>query len=264
MAITFQARHTGCVIWECKMEQYAVLFTLRIEHGYYRDKKCRDIEVRISRQSERTRMNRKWIFKQVAVNEWQLFGQPDDNNEAEEEKIELDLILKDHAFAGFTDLPGYCAGCMFEAEINAPDIEIKSGGSSLVWRENGLTKQIGTIGMKPGPGLRHSVLAFFSRRLKWEYIFVARNGKADRKLLLAEITGRLKFGDMEQSDFSGFPVWRCLTQEPVTLHESYDYVLRLFEEKPMGRRLLCRELDFPRLGQYAVENTGLIRQVVYY
>lgn len=249
------------------MENYSILLALEIEHDYYRDKRCRGMEVRMDRERDRTVLNNKLVFRQVEVNRWLLLGETGDSDKEQEGRVRLVLRICVPGFTWFTDLPGFCPGMMFGIEILPGMSQVTIAGGGIDWRERGGVGQIGMLAMDLATGTelpREVNLKFYSRRLKWEYMFVSRDGKADRQLELTDVSGQLKFGDMEMSDFCGGPAWRCKTDGDVLLQEGYDYVLRLFEVKPMGRKLLCKSLEFPQLGRFVAEDAGVIRQVVYY
>ena len=115
--------------------------------------------------------------------------------------------------------------------------------------------------MKPG---EERVLDFKVKELRWEYIFIPREGQTERKIELLEASGLLHFSVMERVTESGKQGWRTVTDEKVKLQDKYDYQLRLVEHKALGSRVLNKNVVFPRPGQFIYAAEGCIRQVVYY
>lgn len=213
------------------MDGYRVFFSWRLFHEYYTGNVCRGIELIPDARTKELFRKRGAGFKKMAVNEWVLFGGDGVEWDGEDE-----VVLK-----------------------------IKVVEQDLWYVTVGL-EELDELRVRPGEGEPggNVEMEMKVKTLRWEYLLLARKWVEGQQLELAEASGRLQFSKPELVEVNGNKCWRTVTAEPVLFHETYDYQLRLTEQRPLGKRMLCKRVVFPEPGRYTDAPAGCVRQVVYY
>lgn len=208
-------------------ESFEILAEWKVIHEYYRKGICRCIEMVPDRKTKVLLGRRGVKFKKNAVNEWVILGKKDVVWD-EEDKVVLDVRIKDPYFGYYT-------------ETGLPAV----------------------IGWNPGEKREDSfVYTCLVKRLKWEYIFLMRKWRGDCRLELREAEGKLNFRQEETVTVAGYKGIRIVSVKPVELRETYDYRLRLYEQKPLGSKVLLQYLPFPLPGKFPECGEGCIREIV--
>ena len=213
------------------MNEIKVLIKWRIVHGYYSGGICRGIELSPTCQTMELLRRRGVMFRKFAENEWGILG-TDETVWNEEDEIVLERKITDGLFLYVTE--------------NPEDFQQIAIGAGMMGPE------------------QENILNFEVKALKWEYIFIPREGQVERQIELLETSGLLHFSVMEKVVELGKAAWRTVTEEKVAFRENYDYQFRLIERKVLGNRVLNKNLVFPRPGQFIYAGEGCIRQMVYY
>lgn len=216
------------------MDEYGVLVKWRVSHGYFRDKRCRGIELMPTPGTLQWMRRRAVVFKKIEVNEWVLLGNTKTQWD-EEEEITVAVEIKEKQLWYYTEKPDAVQ-------------EIR-----VVLKE-----------MQPGQEVD---LNYEVKRMRWEYLLIAREEREEqeqRRLELVETAGRLNFEDVETIGFMGKTVFRIVSRELVDLCETYDYQLRLVDRKVLGKRTLSKNIEFPEPGRFLTDSGDCIRQVIYY
>lgn len=206
---------------------YTVWMRWRLEHDYYPDGICRGMELELSPRSRAGLKKRDLLFRKAGPGEWCLLG--NERSWCDGEEIELLLNVTDrHLFFATSGEIG-----------RVYPFALQQDGSTVV-------------------------VGFKAKSLVWEYILFARPEREFGQLELADATGGLVFGEPEEEVFMGRQVLKTLTTTSVPLREDYDYQLRLYEQKPLGRKMICSRVLFPVPGGFVKAGEGCIRQVVYF
>lgn len=213
------------------MSEINVLIKWKVVHGYYSGGACRGIELSPTLQTCKLLKRRGVLFRQLSGNEWGILGTQETEWD-EGDAIVLERNIIDDVFLYVTE--------------NSSDFQQ-------------ITVEMSSV--EPG---EERTLNFEVKKLKWEYIFIPREGLAERQIELLESSGRLHFSAMEEAIEVGKQAWRTVTEEKVALQEKYDYQLRLMEHKVLGNRVLNKNVIYPRPGQFIYAAEECIRQVVYY
>lgn len=210
---------------EWVLERFGVLVQWRIRHEYYRDGVCRGVELKPDEPTKGLLKRRDVRLKRLGVNVWGLVG-PEDVSWDEEDEVGMEVKVKDAYWRYYTEgeLPG-----------------------RLVWR--------------PGEAVEKEVVCR-AKRLRWEYVVLMREWRDDCVLELKETEERLVFGKEGETGMNGMRGVRFVSAEAVRLEEKYDYRLRLSERKPLGNKILAKELPFPLPGRFPECGEGYIRSVV--
>lgn len=213
------------------MREIGILIKWKVVHGYYSEGLCRGIELAPDLQSLKLLKRRGVMFRRLAWNEWCLLGTQDTEWD-EEDEIVLERNITDQVFLYVTENPDD-----FQ-KVRVPVSVIQSG--------------------------EEKVLNFGVKELRWEYIFIPREGQVERQVELLESSGLLHFSAMERVTEQGKQAWRTVSEEKVKLQERYNYQLRLIERKVLGNRVLHKNVMFPIPGQFIYAGKECVRQVVYY
>lgn len=213
------------------MSEIGILMKWKVIHGYYSGGLCRGIELAPDLQTLKLLKRRGVMFRKLAGNEWGILGTQETEWD-EEDEIMLERNITDQVFLYVTENPDD-----FQ-KVKVPVSVIRSG--------------------------EEKVLNFGVKELRWEYIFISREGQAERQIELLESSGLLHFSAMEGVTELGKQAWRTVSEEKVKLQERYHYQLRLIEHKVLGNRVLNKNVIFPIPGQFIYAGKECVRQVVYY
>lgn len=197
----------------------------QIEHEYYRDRLCRGMELQVSHRSRLLLQKRGLHFEQSGLNEWLLWGKEEEPDEDDE--IVLELKVMDNRLFYVT---------------------------------------VGEIATEYGYTLHEKeevfVLEFKVKRMFWEYILLPRVERETGKFELVDVTGKLTFGVPENVEFMDRKALRVETAEEVLLCEHYDYQLRLYEQKILGRKIICGRIPCPVPEGFS--GNGRLREIIYF
>lgn len=108
-------------------------------------------------------------------------------------------------------------------------------------------------------------LQFHVPAYRWEYLLVPRDGEnvPPGKYLMEETSGKLHFPPFEAARMYGRDLLRTVSEEPVPIHESYGYRLKVVA--PAGgtgrKQTVLRHIGPPEPGRFMDTDPGLLRQV---
>lgn len=262
------------------MEDYRVLFRMRIDHEYFAGETNGCMGVRICEESLALLRNRQLMFKQMAGNEWVLIGNVAGNGVNEgSDRIGFEFVLKDAGFLYYTEWEHYDAADFYEL-----DLSDGGGGmnvSDVVKTVPGQKRKAGVFfngklllaerlyaDAREG-GCSEACLRFASREMFWEYWLIARKRDHQRlKLSLEEQSGGLLFSEPEffNTDLVDGLVWRCVSAKAVKMKDRYRYRLDLSEiirENPELRRKIVKNIEYPVPGQFHDLKGNYLRRLVY-
>lgn len=213
------------------MDEYSILIKWRVFHDYFLSRKCRGIELLPTCETLRLMRRRAVVWKRTDINEWVLLGNRGTQWDEEDEMV-MAVEIRDKQLWYYTENPEY----------------LKETRTAL--KETRVGQEV---------DLNYGV-----KRMRWEYLLVAREKCGQRRLELAEASGRLNFEEMHAIEFMGKTVFRTTSREQVDFCEAYDYQLRLIEWKTLGKRILNKNIGFPEPGRFITSCDDCVRQVVYY
>lgn len=258
------------------MDTYIILLTLKLEHNYYADNRCRALTLcsKLSGKlsGQQTPDSRKLIWSSNKdKDEWSLIGRNDEVFDAGE-ALEVDMQASDPFFRYFTKWTDDGAGNQFHLTVDGTQLPIELPFSAGSFEQSAELQRIGRVtiplSLLPPPAADRKALeitlSFQTVERYWEYFFVPRNeNAADRELLLTDNSGQLTFTEMEPSSFGDYRAWRCVSDQPVQLKDKYRLQLRLSEKTPFGNRPLLKQVPPPAIGQF-VSGQQFITQVCYF
>lgn len=206
-------------------ERFEVLVEWKIRHEYYREGICRCVEL-VADEATKVLLKRRDVkLKRLEKNVWGLIGTGKVSWD-EEDEVVLEVKVKDP----FWD---------FYTEERLPE--------RLSW--------------SPG-GERVIEMECRSKQLRWEYVLLMREWREERMLELKEGEGRLTFEKEGTVVMNGMKGVRLVSAETVILRERYDYRLRLSERRPLGNKLIAREVVFPEPGRFPECGEKCLRAVI--
>lgn len=208
-------------------ENYKVWMRWRLEHEYYGQDTGFGLVLSLKPCCRESLRKRNLIFRPTAPGEWCLLG--NERSWSDEEEFFFELKITDTRLLYVTEgeIPQEYASCLQETD--------------------------NTI-----------VLGYKAKTLVWEYILIPRTEREYGRLELTDMSGRLAFKATEPVWFMGKEVLKIETENGVPLREYYDYQIRLWEHRALGRKVLCNRVAFPVPGAFLAEGQGRIRQVIYF
>ncbi|WP_106828517.1 hypothetical protein [Parabacteroides pacaensis] len=250
------------------MENYVVLFHLKLEHEYYSDTFCRALTV-IPTSATYRWIHRRGLLFRFNLNEGILIGRKEEMFD-KDEQLELEIYSTDPHFLFFTEWekrPDTLFHLTWDGKSNL--IPLPSPAASFLPPD-----RIGKIGhivisLTNVHSLKETTLTFKAKKYYWEYLLIPRTGTlqpetSKREIILNDTTEQIKFRDKKLLEFMGMQVWQYVSKQPISLKNKYDYQLRLLEETPYGQKVLMKRVAYPLPGQFANAERDLIRQVVYF
>lgn len=268
---------------------------LKIEHNYYRHQDASGIDVRLTPQSWRLLQKRGLFWKQVEPSKWLLFAQSDGRVFDSDDRIEVELGIKDDKLPLVTNWhwDSISRSTCRELEIEGskkPDIKMKSFPvleKPIKEEDKNETKEekkkrkanedkVASAGVffrlilpakivlakKSLPVV--TKLVFDSVEAHWEYVFIPRDGNTARKLALKERSGGIVFGECKQTEFMEMKVLTCRSVKPIILKEVCDFTLQLWEVFTEGKKEILHYVPTPDVPKFQCKKEIVIRQVVYF
>lgn len=258
------------------MDNYCSIYRLRIEHGYFRENVCRTISISPPGPSL---MKRKGIlFKQIAVNEWDII--------CDSSKIGVDILtgvltfgisISDPAFILYTDWAGFNPSSSYRLELPATTTDAvtaikQTQGKRMInscfctvelqFTEN-MLKEI------QSGKLQTNILKFYPKAVKWEYFFIPRNGKEDSgsNFVLKESDDKIIFSEPQAVEILGKKALRFLSNDKITIKEYYNYRINLLEMISDGtqiKKTLIKDMPYPKPGNFLNVQTDVIQHICYF
>lgn len=249
------------------MDTLTTFFRLELKQDYYRDSRCRDIGVTVSPDTRQWLARRNVRFHGGNGNEWYLTG---DTTRLAGEKtlLRFGLVCRNSHFLYHTNASGTGTKEVFVLQAATGETGRWHIPDDITGTEPQETPgEIGRFYLivnSPGAERTEATVFFSASRQRWEYVFIPRNGNTNRTLSVEERNNKLTFTSMEMGEYGGMQSWKCQSETPVDLYESYDFVLRLTEQTPFGQKTLLSRLPYPVPGRFSDATEGFIREVVYF
>jgi len=98
------------------------------------------------------------------------------------------------------------------------------------------------------------IVGFSGTKVFWEYVLIPRNGDYNRSLILVDKTDEIAFSKVELMELSVRQrAYRVVSLDVVSLRESYDCRIQLWEKKGRRNKLIIGDIGKPALGQYSMD-----------
>lgn len=255
---------------------YRPLYSLRVGHDYFDRGICRSLRCRISPAEAALWHRRGLLFRQLGENEWTILYDNDGAGvDTSSDVLALEMELSAPSFVLYTLWDGFDPGAAYELELplkketadavkvireTAPKRGIGSGFCRIRIR---MTDKIVKAAREGKP--MTCTLQFHVPAYRWEYLLVPRDGEniPPGKYLMEETGGKLHFPPFEVARMYGRNLLRTVSEEPVPMHESYGYRLKVVV--PAGgigrKQTVLRHVDPPEPGRFMDAEPGLLRQV---
>ncbi|WP_321332009.1 hypothetical protein [uncultured Bacteroides sp.] len=245
-----------------------VIWHLRIQHEFFKNNTCRGIEINILPETV-VLLNRKgWIIRPIGWGEWDLITfsgmEPD-----EKDTISLEITVADSFLNCITDWQDCKPECSYSLELNGREETILF---PPIMANNNIKKVrpgiICRINFTPGKQSSYAEelyndILLRASKLYWEYIFLFRNGKTERNLLLVDTTQHILFGKIETTTFLGKTALSCRSVEKIPLREEPISQLCLQEICTSGKKELFNRLPLPEPGIFVDACEDTIKQIIY-
>lgn len=258
------------------MEEYKVLFRMRIRHEYFEGNESGCLGLRLRTQPVSLLKSRQMIFKQESADGWILLGNVNSGGVDEEtDRLFFDFVVNDPGFLYYTHWEGYDAKGCYEMKLPSDSGVVRVAEEARV--TEGKEKKAGVLfsgklalSNRMYEEAIEVMLDFNSKEVYWEYILVPRKSEhLALKLRLAEQDGKLLFTVpvKAEADFMDKPVLKCVSQAVIKMKSSYPYQLDLIEiirEDPGIKRKVIKGISHPVPGQFHDLRGNNLRQIVYF
>lgn len=261
------------------MADYRILWRLEIGHDYFRDGKCRAIDLRVQTEPPALFRDRQLLMRKPEENTWELIGNIENGGiYTGTDRIVFEFMVKDPDFLYYTTWEGFRM-----SDVYVIDFSNRSGEIDLADALRNVPERKKVAGvlfsgclclseeMYGGARVDEPVrlrLNFMAAKARWEYLFVDRVGDIKIKdLVLEEMEGKLKFSVPKSVSFLNGTAWRCESLSAIQMSECYDYQLCLIEKSqlsPEMKRKLVRNVGWPESGGFYDLDPGWLRKVVYF
>lgn len=202
------------------------LWTLRVDHDYYQDKRMFYLDVQISEDMRRLLARRCLIWRKKSFNEWCLssFGR---NALDDEDVLRLELRNMEKELPYVTDLKWPVGNECYEVSVPVAHAKIvaKECVDNLIRGrgQSGFMKLSVPLGKMVNQGFCPSTtcLSFQAVCKYWEYFLIDRQHQNNRLFRLEDSKNSIRFGEAEMIHFMGHDVLRIRSLEKVPLCEHY-------------------------------------------
>ncbi|WP_165021218.1 hypothetical protein [Dysgonomonas sp. ZJ279] len=210
------------------IERYYIWFTIHITHEYYDNENC-PIVLAPSRETILFFRRNRIIYKMTEQNKWILLAQSEDFIMDTTDTLCFEMIPQDNIFYYVTELPQ------------------QAGTENYILEKNSVVGKWMNV-LIPSGSINEEIDIKLESKLKyWEFIIIPRYTANNANLRIEEKRDRIKFGDIEETQFPRVgKAFRVSTVEKNKAKETQDYVIRLYEIRSNGERLLSGNIPRPR------------------
>lgn len=231
------------------------LWTLRIEHDYYRQKESQEINVKLSQEIEIFLMRHNLMWRRKRTNEWNLITL-DEYELNKEYVLELEVVGTGIELPYITDLQWPVGNECYEIEmpIESKTLSVKDCATRKIRTQTPncilkLQVPIGRMFQQRREPIT-TKLTFEAVRKYWEYIFIPRQQGTTQMIRLEDTKKTISFGEYEIIDFMGHKAYRIRSLDKVPLQEHYQQIDIVLWEKllildTVKERILFRTNLFP-------------------
>ena len=256
------------------MNPFSVLFTIRLTHPYYGDRKSRGTELFLANQTQLLLRRRNIIFKQDDINAWSLLGfgyKPQETPFSDGDKVELFLKYTDSFFPLITQFPGCKPNSHYTLELSPEQKIITPEDFQLLPTNEKMPPGtllhliLPTAKEDLDSGTRKELeIAFPVRNCFFEYLFISRdNSESEKKFSLVDDLGEISFSPSQRITFMAHTAYLIKSQEKIALKENYPFRLTLREKTDFGDKTIFRSVPCPVPGQFISESPDTLRKIMY-
>lgn len=257
--------------------EYRILHRLRIVHEYFNGP-CTAFECSLTKRSAELCRQQALIFRKLAENEWAICcDERFSMLENEEERIELDLRLRDSLFSTYTDWDGFNPMASYSIDLPGEDSEHEAS------KEIKLKKQRRSIGsgfcsirLRLNAAMVNSslddnpvsdTLMFRASQKSWEFLFFPRTNAMHRKdgSIALENTSTGACYETSEWEEYGLKCHRAVIEPAIPMRYAYGIRLRLVQfDDAQRKHILLSQVETPVPGRFPTLAKGMLRQVCYF
>jgi hypothetical protein len=211
-----------------RIEKYDIWFTIRVVHEYYDNGNCL-VALTPSRETMNFFRRNGIIYKMMGHNKWALLTQSKDFSLDAADTFCFEMIPQHNILYYVTELS-----------------QKKENENYILEKNPAVGKWMNVL--VPFDIVEEEINIELKTKLKyWEFIIIPRYATDNANLRIEEKRNRITFGDIGETLFPGVgKVFRVSTIEKNKMKETQEYVVRLYEIRSNGERLLSGDIPLPR------------------
>lgn len=221
------------------MDTFKIIFRISLMHDFYKDRKCRGIDMNLTDETRQLFNRRGILFRAIGIGEWALISVNDPSPDISDE-LSLVLKVRDSDFFYYTE-------------------------SSDVLKNISRGKIVIPFQFA---GTDNMVLYFQARKVYWVYKFISRRKNEERKLEIKSTDKNFTFKKVEFIEKENS--YYCCSETKIRLKESYDFRLSLTENISLGgdlhtteTKVLISGMPFPKPGRIYTDDIHCIQEIIY-
>lgn len=248
------------------MNQYYILYIVRILHPYFDEGKCSVVRLRPERETLRIFANYRCLLKQTAANEWHIVGEMPAQTEDwphSRQGLEFTALIDDPDFLWYTS-------SLLPSGIQGDNIRCQPRKDSLKTFQLCIYPDETPVSAAGYP--RTYVLSYEETNPYWEYLLIPRNRPGEELTLsLTDTAEKITFDDPVPTTWNGTRAYLTRSTAPIPLRARYPFHLQLYEKKRFGpggndvmRRILCKRVAPPTPGQFIPRTPDTVQHILYF
>lgn len=224
------------------MDTFKQIYSIDLFYDFYEDGYCKEIKLEPAKNTVELFNRRNILFRKDFPGKWTFWSQQQDPFR-EEDKVCLTMILLDTSFL-------YGAGMVLQGALRNVHKQGMYPSSLELSKED----------LKRG----EMKLYFQAKSFIWEYVFIFYKEEiCVSSFFLEEKEGKIRFKKEREFEYDGKKAIGFISEKAIPLHQSYPYVLILYENVEGIRRMRLKNIDPPEPGKMISEYPERMRTIHY-
>lgn len=256
---------------------YRILYNIFIKHTYFVNEKCNCVQLSPDIATLKIMRGYQWVFKQVDTNHWIIAGDPTTETVASAaiENIKLNISVSDSGFLYYTRYTEHSMNEGADIGFGIPQksdslIRVPQDVQHVIRKDN--SSVYGTILFTvTAESLKHTAdspinlsVCFEAPALFWEYKVIPRRPDGTCNIFLSEDKNLISFTNAVSCKIDEIDACSIRSTEPVKLCQHYPYVIRLYEIKTYGKKLVCNNVPTPVPGRFLSAEKDCVQHYLYF
>lgn len=254
------------------MIRFKSIAKINLEHDFYTNGVNKDLRLHLLHNSCKLIRQRKIIFRQTDVNEWQFMMEENCAGFMYDDVLEISLIAIDPDFINKISISNYAPLRLHQITLDKEIIIIDNMFEMEVLNEKKQQREFCRIILKSSQIMTQTehkyTIRFSSPSRYWEYLFIFRDEKDPRGAFLkleASPISAVTFQDPKKykDSIRGENTYSTISNEMIKCQDSYDLKLILSDYSSGERKVVSKFIAVPKIDRYYPFAPDIIREIVY-